>query len=58
MEHILVFGGTGDTGKEIINQALAQGFAVTAVVRDPCFMVNTTSIINHLPRRRAAACNF
>jgi len=35
MEHIMVFGGTGGTGKEIINQALAKGFAVTAVVRDP-----------------------
>jgi putative NADH-flavin reductase len=35
MEYILVFGGTGETGKEIIKQALTKGFAVIAIVRDP-----------------------
>ncbi len=31
---LLVIGATGATGKEIINQALAQGHEVTALVRD------------------------
>ena len=31
---LLVIGATGATGKEIVNQALAQGHAVTALVRD------------------------
>ena len=31
---ILVIGATGATGKEIVNQALAQGHNVTALVRD------------------------
>ena len=32
---VVVFGATGKTGKEILNQALAQGWEVTAFVRDP-----------------------
>lgn len=32
---ILVFGGTGGTGKELIQQALRLGYDVTAVVRNP-----------------------
>ena len=31
---LLIIGATGPTGKEIVNQALAQGHAVTALVRD------------------------
>jgi len=31
---LLVIGATGGTGKEIVSQALAQGHAVTALVRD------------------------
>lgn len=31
---LLVIGATGATGKEIVNQALARGHAVTALVRD------------------------
>ena len=32
---VIVFGATGKTGKEILKQALAQGWEVTAFVRDP-----------------------
>ncbi|WP_116046015.1 NAD(P)-dependent oxidoreductase [Amycolatopsis palatopharyngis] len=32
---ITVFGATGGTGKQLVQQALDQGHAVTAVVRDP-----------------------
>ncbi|XP_068698923.1 flavin reductase (NADPH)-like isoform X2 [Montipora foliosa] len=32
---LVVFGGSGLTGKEIVNQALEGGHHVTAVVRDP-----------------------
>ncbi|KAL9969035.1 hypothetical protein ACROYT_G021198 [Oculina patagonica] len=32
---LVVFGGTGGTGKEIVTQALEQGYLVTAVVRTP-----------------------
>ncbi len=32
---ILIIGGTGGTGKEIINQALEQGHHLTALVRTP-----------------------
>ena len=32
---LLVFGGTGGTGKEVVTQALEQGHFVTAVVRTP-----------------------
>jgi putative NADH-flavin reductase len=32
---LLLLGGTGLTGKHLLNQALEQGHAVTALVRDP-----------------------
>ena len=32
---LVVFGGTGLTGKEIVRQALERGHHVTAVVRTP-----------------------
>ncbi|MBX2803158.1 MAG: SDR family oxidoreductase [Myxococcales bacterium] len=34
MKKLLVFGATGGTGKQIVDQALAAGHEVTAVVRD------------------------
>jgi len=33
--NILLFGATGDTGKEVLLQALEQGHYITAVVRNP-----------------------
>ena len=33
--HVIVLGATGRTGLELVQQALARGYAVTAVVRDP-----------------------
>jgi len=33
--NILVFGATGATGKQVVKQALSQGHAVTAFVRNP-----------------------
>ena len=35
---VIVFGATGKTGKEILKQALAQGWEVTAFVRDPSML--------------------
>ncbi len=35
---VVVFGATGKTGKEIVKQSLAQGYEVTAFVRDPSKM--------------------
>ena len=32
---LLIIGGTGGTGKELINQALEQGHSLTALVRNP-----------------------
>ena len=32
---IIVFGATGNTGREIVSQALAQGHSVTAFARHP-----------------------
>lgn len=32
---VIVFGATGSVGREIVNQALVDGFAVTAFSRDP-----------------------
>ncbi len=37
---ILVFGASGGTGRELVGQALDQGFEVTAYVRDPAKMDN------------------
>jgi uncharacterized protein YbjT (DUF2867 family) len=37
---ILVFGATGKTGKLVVQQALENGFDVTAFVRDPAKMIN------------------
>jgi putative NADH-flavin reductase len=33
--NILIIGGTGGTGKELVKQALELGHTVTALVRDP-----------------------
>ena len=35
MLNVLIFGGTGRTGKEVLKQALALGHKVTVVVRSP-----------------------
>ena len=35
---LIVFGATGKTGREIVNQSLEQGYEVTAFVRDPAKM--------------------
>jgi len=35
VQHLLVFGATGPTGLQIVEQALARGLRVTAFVRDP-----------------------
>ncbi|NQX43140.1 Putative NADH-flavin reductase [Pedobacter steynii] len=35
MKKILVFGGSGGTGKHFIEQALSAGYAITAVIRNP-----------------------
>ena len=32
---ILIVGGTGGTGRELIAEALVRGYSVTALVRDP-----------------------
>src|SRR5579864_2671660 len=32
---ILIFGATGGTGRQLVEQALAQGHTVTAFARDP-----------------------
>lgn len=34
-KRILLFGATGQTGKELLKQALNEGHTVTAVARDP-----------------------
>jgi putative NADH-flavin reductase len=33
--HLAVFGGTGNTGRHLIEQALRKGYEVTALARDP-----------------------
>jgi putative NADH-flavin reductase len=33
--NIIIFGASGATGHELVNQALAQGHVVTAFVRNP-----------------------
>ena len=35
IERVLVVGATGGTGRELVSQALEQGYEVTAFVRDP-----------------------
>lgn len=35
MDSILIIGGTGGTGRELIKQALEQAYTVTALVRNP-----------------------
>lgn len=35
MKSIMVFGGSGGTGKEVIKQLLAKGYSVTALFRNP-----------------------
>ncbi len=35
MIRLLVFGSTGGTGRELVNQALDNGHTVTAYARDP-----------------------
>lgn len=42
--NIIVFGATGNTGKEIVSQAIAQGHSVTAFARDPAAL----SSISHV----------
>lgn len=32
---VLIFGATGSTGRELVEQALAQGYAITAFARNP-----------------------
>ena len=34
-QHIIIFGATGGTGRELVRQALDRGHRVTAFVRDP-----------------------
>ena len=34
MKKLLVFGATGGTGKEVVNQALKAGYEVTVIVRN------------------------
>jgi len=40
---LTIFGATGQTGKEIVRQALELGLEVTAVVRDSSELANTSS---------------
>ena len=35
MKNLLIYGATGGTSREVVNQALTKGYAVTAIVRDP-----------------------
>ena len=35
VSHVMVFGATGKTGRQIVQQALDRGLSVTAFVRDP-----------------------
>lgn len=52
--NLLVFGATGGTGRQIVEQALAQGHAVTAFVRDagklgidhPKLTIRTGDVLN------------
>jgi putative NADH-flavin reductase len=39
MKKIIVFGATGDTGKQVVEQGLLAGYQVTAIVRNPDALV-------------------
>ena len=42
--HIALFGATGGTGRQVLDQALAQGYAVSALVRDPSKLAERTGL--------------
>lgn len=44
--HILLFGGTGRTGRHVINLALDRGYAVTVVARNPAALQLTHTLLN------------
>jgi putative NADH-flavin reductase len=41
---IALFGATGGTGRQVLDQALAQGYAVSALVRDPSKIAERTGL--------------
>lgn len=45
---LLIFGATGATGQELLRQALAQGHAVTAFVRDPLRLATSHPALRHV----------
>ncbi len=57
IKSILVLGGTGRTGKYIVEQALQQGLRVTVLVRDPSKM-NGLSDNPHLEILKGDVVNF
>ena len=46
--NIVIFGGTGGTGLELLKQAIARGHEVTALVRDPARVVMTDTSLRIL----------
>lgn len=42
--HIALFGATGGTGRQVLDQALAQGYTVSALVRDPSKLAEQTGL--------------
>jgi putative NADH-flavin reductase len=42
--HIALFGATGGTGRQVLDQALARGYAVSALVRDPSKLAERTGL--------------
>jgi putative NADH-flavin reductase len=42
--HIALFGATGGTGRQVLDQALAQGYGVSALVRDPSKLGERTGL--------------
>ena len=42
MQRILLYGATGRTGSLLLDYALAQGYAVTALVRNPAKLTRTS----------------